>query len=81
MYRFHVTESYPGVCIVLARHVVDNHGNLLLTPDLASEEEIDAAVDELKSQLTKAASQAKKKLQNMRERVKEHGLFHPKSDV
>jgi hypothetical protein len=76
MSKFHITEAFPGVHLSLSQYTKDEAGNILLTSDLASDQEIDYAIEALKKELNQAGAQAKKKLERMRERVKKEGLFH-----
>lgn len=79
MSKFHITEAYPGVHVSLSQYTRDEAENILLTPDLVSDQEIDYAIEALKKELNQAGARAKKKLVLMRERIKKKGLFHPAS--
>lgn len=67
-----------AVYIALNKRMKDRKGNILLTPDMMSNNEIDEYVKLLVSQIEKAGKQAKKKLIRVNEKVKKDGLYSRK---
>jgi len=69
-----VTRGW-AVYITLDQHFKDGEGDILLTPDMMSEGEIDENVKYLVSEIEKAGKQAKTKLKKANEKIERDGLY------
>jgi hypothetical protein len=64
-----VTKGW-AVYIILNQYSTDEEGEIFITPDMMSENEIDGNVRYLVSEIEKAGNQAKRKLAKANEKIK-----------
>ncbi len=75
MASFDAVAKWWAVYITLKQHSKDTEGNILLTPDMMSDGEIDESVKYLVTEIEKAGKQAKRKLAKANEKIKKDGLY------